>query len=43
MSEFAKKVQRWYKMGLWSARRVKDALELGRITDEEYAQIMVNR
>ena len=43
LSKFAQKVQRWYKLGLWSALRVKDALELGRLTAEEYAQIMGQR
>ncbi len=36
MSEFAIKIKGYYDTGLWSLARVDKALELGRITQEEY-------
>lgn len=36
MSEFAIKIKGYYDNGLWSLSRVDKALELGRITQEEY-------
>lgn len=40
MSKFAEKVNKWYKSGLWSLRMVRDALEKGKITQEEYDEIV---
>ncbi len=36
MSEFAEKIKYYYDNGLWSIGRVDKALELNRITQEEY-------
>lgn len=40
MSEFAEKVKVWYELGIWSEKRVEEARELGKLSDEEYAEIM---
>lgn len=40
MSEFALKIKGYYDAGLWSLARVDKALELGRITQEEYDLIV---
>lgn len=40
MSEFALKVKEYYDKQLWSLERVQKALELKRITQEEYNQIV---
>lgn len=40
MSNFAKKVKAWYDAGLWTLRMVGDALTKGRITQEEYDEIV---
>jgi len=40
MSKFAEKVKKWYEAGLWSLRMVGDALEKGKITQEEYDEIV---
>lgn len=40
MSEFAKKVKKYYDGGLWSLARVQKALELGKITQDEYDEIV---
>ena len=39
MSAFAEKVKKYYDMGLWSISRVKNAVEKGAVTREEYALI----
>lgn len=39
MSDFALKVKYYYDRGLWSIERVQKALELGRITQDEYTEI----
>lgn len=36
MTEFALKIKGYYEADLWSLARVDKALELGRITQEEY-------
>lgn len=36
MSEFAYKVKRYYDRRMWNLTRVIKALELGKITQEEY-------
>ncbi len=43
MSEFAIKIKMYYDNGLWSLARVDKALELGRITQEEYDIIVKGR
>lgn len=40
MSEFALRVKDYYDRGLWSAERVGKALELKKITQEEYNKIV---
>lgn len=40
MSKFAEKVARYYQMGVWTKRMVEDALAKGRITQDEYDQIV---
>ena len=40
MSEFALKVKDYYSRGLWSADRVKKALDLGKINKKEYSAIL---
>jgi hypothetical protein len=40
MSEFAKKVKKYYDGGLWGLARVQKALEIGKITQEEYEEIV---
>lgn len=40
MSDFAKKIKNYYDRGMWSRERVEKALELGRITQEEYNKII---
>lgn len=40
MSNFAKKVQKWYNDGIWTAEMVRDAVEKGKLTAEE-AQIIL--
>ena len=33
------KVKRWYELGLWSEQRVKNAVQKGAISAEEYEAI----
>jgi phage uncharacterized protein, XkdX family len=40
MSNFAKKVKKFYDEGLWSKSRVHDAVEKGKITEAEYEEIV---
>ncbi|MGL4754236.1 MAG: XkdX family protein [Aeromonadaceae bacterium] len=40
MSEFAIKIKTYYDNGLWSLARVDKALELKKITQEEYDYIV---
>ena len=40
MREFAKRVREWCELGIWSERRVRDALERGELSEEEYAEII---
>ena len=40
MSNFAKKVKKFYDDGLWSKARVRDAVEKGKITEAEYEEIV---
>ena len=39
MSAFAEKVKKYYELKLWSIGRVKDAVNKGAVTREEYALI----
>ena len=40
MSEFAEKVRYYYAHSMWSLARVQKARDLGRITEEEYTEIV---
>ena len=40
MSEFAEKVRKWYELGFWNERKVREAKELGRLSEEEYEEIV---
>ena len=40
MSEFAKKVKRWYELGIWDAERVREAVVRGKIREEELGEIL---
>ena len=42
MSNFAKKVMKFFDDGLWSESRIRDAVEKGKITEVEY-KIIVNK
>lgn len=39
MSGFAQRVKRYYELNLWSEARVRDAVEKGAVTAEEYLEI----
>lgn len=39
MSAFAEKVKKYYELGLWAIERVKNAVDKGAVTREEYALI----
>lgn len=39
MSKFAEKVKKYYDAGIWTKRMVRDAVEKGKITEEEYQMI----
>ena len=39
MSKKFKQIQYWYKTGMWSIEKVRDAVVKGWITEEEYEQI----
>lgn len=43
MSEFAIKIKGYYDNGLWNIDRVNKALELGKITSDEYTNIIGKR
>ena len=34
------KIKKWYKLGLWSAEKVQDAVEKGVLTAEQAAEIL---
>ena len=34
------KIAKWYKQGLWTAEMVKNAVDKGVITEEEYNEIV---
>ena len=34
------KIEKWYKMGLWSAEMVQNAVDKGLLTEEEAATIL---
>ena len=40
MSEFAERVKRWYELGIWSAEGVREAVERGKISEEELGEIV---
>jgi len=33
------KVKRWYDMGMWNETRVRNAVKMGWITEEEFTEI----
>lgn len=39
MSAYYSKVKKYYAMGLWNLTRVKNAVTMGWITEEEYTEI----
>ena len=39
MSEFAEKVRKWYELGFWNERQVREAVAENRITPEEFKEI----
>ena len=40
MSELAKKIKNWYERGVfWTKERVREAVEKGKITEDEYRYI----
>ena len=39
MSEFAKKVKKWYELGVWDERKVRDAVMKGVISEEQFKTI----
>ena len=39
MSNYAKKVKKWYDSGVWSKAWVRNAVVKGKITPEEYTEI----
>jgi uncharacterized XkdX family phage protein len=34
------KIKKWYKMGLWTAEMVQNAVNKGKLTEEEAAEII---
>lgn len=36
------KIKKWYKMGLWTAEMVQDAVTKGKLTVEEAAEIITD-
>lgn len=34
------KIARWYKQGLWTAEMVKDAVDRGILTEDDYKEIV---
>lgn len=39
MSEFARKVKKYYVLGIWSLERVKAGVRAGKLSAEEYEAI----
>ena len=39
MREFAERVREWYVLGIWGERRVREAVEKGKLSVEEYVKI----
>ena len=39
MTKFAEKVKAWYEAGVWTLDMVRNAVEKGRISAEEFAEI----
>ena len=39
MSEFARKVKKYYLLGVWSVERVKAAVKAGKLSAEEYEAV----
>ena len=39
MRIFAEKVKEYYELGLWGEVRLRDAVELGKLSEEEYEEI----
>lgn len=35
------KIKKWYKQGLWTEQMVRNAVEKGVITEEQFAELMV--
>ena len=40
MREFAERVKRYYDLGLWDKRRMKEAVESGKLSEVEYREIV---
>lgn len=40
MSDMFEKIKEWKKSGLWSEKRVRDAVKMGKITQEECDTIL---
>ena len=34
------KIKRWYEQGLWTAQMVRNAVVKGKLTEEEYREIV---
>ena len=34
------KIKRWYKQGLWTAEMVRNAVVKGKLTEDEYREIV---
>lgn len=39
MSEFAVKIKNYYELGLWNLKRLKNAVQKGAISEQEYKAI----
>lgn len=39
MSDMFEKIKEWYILGMWSKKRVRNAVVKKQITEEEYTQI----
>ena len=40
MSKFAEKVRQWYHAGIWTLEMVRNAVIKGKITEDEYHEIV---
>ena len=40
MREFAMKLKRYYELGFWDKARLKEAVELGKLSEVEYREIV---